>query len=68
MRIYNAGSMANREATWSSLAAYFVVTLHLPGGGVSLSNKEDGRDGERHDLVTLTLRVGHRRKIQHGGF
>jgi hypothetical protein len=25
---------------------YYVAMLHLPGGGVSMSGKEDGRDGE----------------------
>jgi hypothetical protein len=41
-RIYGkqSGSMTRR-----SLAADYVATLHLPGGGVRLSSKKDGCDG-----------------------
>jgi hypothetical protein len=48
-----------------SLAIVYVTMLHLPGGRVHLSGKEDGRDegGEgRQDLVATTLGVNRRRK------
>jgi hypothetical protein len=47
-RIYGRSESITREGR--SLAAYYVASVHFPGGGVSLSGKEDGRDGGSHTI------------------
>ena len=40
-----------------SLASRYVDKLHLPGGGVSLGGKEDGRDGRSDTMENPARRV-----------
>jgi hypothetical protein len=43
-----AGSFCQLECSttaWRSQADYYIAMLHIPGGGVRLGGKEDGRDG-----------------------